>query len=75
MMLNVVPPMPDFEAMKKSWRRASASQKFFRVSLVGGAIGGALYLLHRYQIEQQPSQGSTPQRQAPVGSGQRGTYR
>lgn len=38
-------PGPDFDEMRKSWRRASASQKFFRVGLVGGLVGSFVYFL------------------------------
>jgi len=37
-------PGPDFDQMRKSWRRATASQKFTRVGLIGGAVGGLIYL-------------------------------
>ncbi len=35
-----VPPLPDFEKMKKSWKRASSSQKVVRVGLVGALVAG-----------------------------------
>lgn len=37
-------PIPDFDEMRKSWRRASSSQKAVRVGLVGGLVGTAIYL-------------------------------
>jgi len=37
-------PAPDFDEMRRSWRRASSSQKAVRVGLVGGLVGTAIYL-------------------------------
>jgi len=69
-------PFPDLDETKKSWRRASVSQKVFRVGLVGGALGGAIYLLVWGKKEREAS-GAVPIPPTPASahSNQRGTYR
>lgn len=69
MMLNPfgAPPFatPDFEAMQKSWSRATPLQKISRVGIVGGIAAAIIYaaLSPRgdRQSPQQPPQ-STPSR-------------
>jgi hypothetical protein len=42
----ITSPIPiDFEATRRSWRRATPVQKATRVGIVGGLLGGLVYLI------------------------------
>ena len=67
--------MPDFDEMKKSWRKATTSQKVARVGIVGSLIGAIVYAIVSTP-RPSPQSGLPPEpvERAPAGSG-RGHYR
>ena len=70
---------PDFDAMKKSWRQASSSQKAVRIGIVGGFLGGLVYLLTTGRHPSPPPPGSElppePVERDPSAPPTRGRYR
>lgn len=68
-------PAPDFEAMQKSWSRATPLQKISRVGIVGGIAAAIIYAaLSPRGDRQSPQQPPTPQPQTTPIRGQ-GTHR